>query len=72
MTNKQAVLNKVKELINEVNTVFPHSKLDYSDIDIRFTLRGKTAGKACTKPYFGLRFHPQLMERDLNGYMSTV
>ena len=72
MTHKQAVLKRVKKLLEEGNSLFPNARIAYSEIEFKFTLRGKVAGKARTYPDFGLYFHPQLMERDIEDYMSTV
>ena len=72
MNHKQQVLNKVKELLSVGNREFYNAQIRMSDIDIKFTLRGKVAGKARTSPNMVLWFHPQFMERDIEGYMSTV
>ena len=72
MNHKQMVLNKVKQLLSIGNREFYNAQIRMSDIDIKFTLRGKVAGRAQTSPNFILWFHPQLMERDINEYMSVV
>jgi SprT protein len=75
MSNRQKVLNEVKRLIELGNLQFPTAKINYNDIEIRFTLYGKSAGRAGIDRITGkqtLWFHPQLMERDINEYIKQT
>jgi len=72
MNHRQAVLNKVKELLSLGNKQFHNAQIRMHEVEVKFILRGKVAGKAQTSPHLRLSFHPQLMERDIEGYMSTV
>lgn len=76
MSNKQRVLNKVKELVEAGNICYPKAKVDYDNIEIRFSLRGSsTAGTAFVdngNNYMRLKFHPKLMDKDVDGYIEQV
>jgi SprT protein len=74
MSNKQKVLNEVKRLIELGNSKFSRGKINFNKIEIRFTLWGKVAGKACyiNDNDITLWFHPQLMERNINEYIRQT
>ena len=69
--NQTAVMNKLEKLFDYGNQLFPTGKLKLDDFDVRFTLRGATAGKANYSKRT-LWFHPEIMKRNSDEYEQTI
>lgn len=69
--NQTAVVNKLEKLFDYGNKLFPTAKLKLDEFDVRFTLRGATAGKANYSKR-KLWFHPEIMKRNPKQYEQTI
>jgi SprT protein len=76
MTNKQVekILTKaVKDTIKLGNSAFPNYQIDFDKIEIRFTLRGTTGGRAgIHNGHLTVWLHPELAKRDIDDYIQQV
>ena len=77
--SKASTINKIKailteetrRIVKEANSFYFLHKIDFDDIEIRYTLRGTTAGRAqyLHSNKMKLWYHPELAERDLDNYI---
>ena len=72
MTGKQQVKNAVKELIAKGNTLFPRGKINYNELDIRFSLYGSSRVGYANWYKRRLSFHKILAETNTKEYIKDT
>ena len=68
---KTILTNETRRIVNDANSIYQGSEIDFDNIEIRHTLRGTTAGKALyiSDNIMKLWYHPEMAEKDLDDYI---
>ena len=74
MNRQKQVINEVKRIIELGNSIWQQHQIQFNNIEIRFTLRGKTAGRAryVNDNSMILWLHPQLIEHNVEEYIKQT
>jgi len=72
MTGKQQVKQAVKEIVEKGNKLFPRGRINYNELDIRFSLYGSSRLGYANSAKKRLAFHKVLAETNTQEYIKDT